>query len=136
MLDVCFFGAASSRSVVFQPIGRTPAMVVQGARASFLVRAMPFATWLVLRVAACSKIVLRVAHCPTIVLLVASCPTIVLRCRLAQDSVLRVAALSQTRLARVAARAASARRCLAAQFFLPFLPRHPLALCPFDIVTC
>ena len=41
-----------SRSFVLQPPGRTPAMVAQGIRAVFLVRAMPFAPWLVLRVAA------------------------------------------------------------------------------------
>ena len=40
------------------------------------------------------------------------------RCPLAQDFVLRVGAFSQTWLARVAARAASARRCLAEQLFV------------------
>ena len=85
-------------------------MVVQGTRASFLVSAMPVAPWFVLRVAAC----------PTIDLRVAVCHSIVLRCPLAQDSVLRVVALWQTWFARVAARAASARRCMVDQFFLPF----------------
>ena len=101
-------------------------MVVRGTQASFLGEGGALRPWLVLRVAAC----------PTIVLRVAACPTIVLRCPLAQDFVLRVAALSQTWLARVAARAVSARRCLAEQLFLPFLHCHPLALCPFDIVPC
>ena len=41
-----------SRSLVLRPSGREPAMVAHGTRASFLVRAMPFAPWLVLRVAA------------------------------------------------------------------------------------
>ena len=41
-----------SRSAVLQPPGRTPAMVARGTRAFCLVRAMPFAPWLVLRVAA------------------------------------------------------------------------------------
>ena len=40
------------RSAVLQPPGRTPAMVARGTRAFCLVRAMPFAPWLVLRVAA------------------------------------------------------------------------------------
>ena len=40
------------------------------------------------------------------------------RCPVAQDFVLRVAALSQKWIARVAARAASARRCLAEQLFV------------------
>ena len=40
------------RSAVLQPPGRTPAVVARGTRAFCLVRAMPFAPWLVLRVAA------------------------------------------------------------------------------------
>ena len=89
-------------------------MVVQGTQASFLVKAMPFAAWIGLRVADCPTVVLRVAACPAMVLRVAACPTFVLRLScdcparpLAQDFVLRVAALSQTWLARVAAHAAS-----------------------------
>ena len=40
------------RSAVLQPPGRTPAVVARGTRAFCLVRAMPFAPWFVLRVAA------------------------------------------------------------------------------------
>ena len=54
-------------------------MVVQGTRAVFLVRAMPFAPWDVKRAADCPTIVLRVAACPTVVLRVAACPTVGLR---------------------------------------------------------
>ena len=108
---------------------------------------MLFAPWLVLRVAACPTLVLLVgAACPTIVRRAAACPTLVLRCPLALDVVLRVAALPQAWLARVAARAASARRCLAEQFFLreslcpvsspPVRCCHMLVCFPFSLVTC
>ena len=84
----------------------------------FWVRATPFAPWHFLRVAAC----------PTIVLRVAARPTIVRRCRFAPDSVVRVAALSQTWFARVAARAASVRRCLVEQRFMFFVLCYVIGL--------
>ena len=124
-------------------------MVVEGNRAVFwegdafrpmLVLRVALCPTLALRVSSCPTVVLRVAACPTVVLRVAACPTVVVRLSyvapLAHDVVLRVAALSQTWLARVAARAASASRCLADQFCLPCLPCHRLALCKFNIVVC
>ena len=75
------------RSAVLQPPGRTPAMVARGTRAFCLVWAMPCAPWFVLRVAARRRSL-------SYALPVAP-----------QDFVLRVAALPQKWIARVAARA-------------------------------
>ena len=90
----------SSRSFVLQPPGRTPAMVAQGFRA----------------------VVFWWGRCPSphnlsyaLPLGAVRCLT---RCPLAQNFVLRVAAFSQTWLARVAARAAPARRCRVEQRFV------------------
>ena len=88
-----------SRSVVLQPPGRTPAMVAQGFRA----------------VVFGGGDALRPITCPT---RCRSAPFVVLRAAPWRIFVLRVAAFSQTWLARVAARAAPARRCRVEQRFV------------------